>query len=207
MKNKIIFATGNEGKMKEIRLLLKDLGREILSMEEAGFKGNIVESGTTFAENAEIKARAVWEQTGGTVLADDSGLVIDYLGGEPGVYSARYLEAEPYSVKNRVLIQRLEGAEGEKRAARFVCNIAAVLPDGRVLHTQAAMEGLIAREPAGEGGFGYDPILYLPEYGKTSAELAIDEKNKISHRGKALEMMKEALKAALEGNDEDINRK
>ena len=207
MKNKIIFATGNEGKMKEIRLILKDLGREILSMEEAGFKGNIVESGTTFAENAEIKARAVWEQTGGTVLADDSGLVIDYLGGEPGVYSARYLEAEPHSVKNRVLIQRLEGVEGEKRAARFVCNIAAVLPDGRVLHTQAAMEGLIAREPAGEGGFGYDPILYLPEYGKTSAELAIDEKNKISHRGKALEMMKEALKAALEGNDEDINRK
>ncbi|MCB6609501.1 RdgB/HAM1 family non-canonical purine NTP pyrophosphatase [[Clostridium] symbiosum] len=207
MKNKIIFATGNEGKMKEIRLILKDLGREILSMEEAGFKGNIVESGTTFAENAEIKARAVWEQTGGTVLADDSGLVIDYLGGEPGVYSARYLETEPYSVKNRVLIQRLEGAEGEKRAARFVCNIAAVLPDGRVLHTQATMEGLIAREPAGEGGFGYDPILYLPEYGKTSAELAIDEKNKISHRGKALEMMKEALKAALEGNDEDINRK
>lgn len=207
MKNKIIFATGNEGKMKEIRLILKDLDREVLSMEEAGFRGNIVESGTTFAENAEIKARAVWEQTGGTVLADDSGLVIDYLGGEPGVYSARYLEAEPYSVKNRVLIQRLEGAEGEKRAARFVCNIAAVLPDGRVLHTQAAMEGLIAREPAGEGGFGYDPILYLPEYGKTSAELSIDEKNKVSHRGKALEMMKEALKAALEGNDEDINRK
>ena len=207
MKNKIIFATGNEGKMREIRLILKDLGREILSMEEAGFKGNIVESGTTFAENAEIKARAVWEQTGGTVLADDSGRVIDYLGGEPGVYSARYLEAEPYSVKNRVLIQRLEGAEGEKRAARFVCNIAAVLPDGRVLHTQAAMEGLIAREPAGEGGFGYDPILYLPEYGKTSAELSIDEKNRVSHRGKALEMMKEALKAALEGNDEDINRK
>ena len=207
MKDKVIFATGNAGKMKEVRLILADLGKEILSMDEAGFKGDIEENGTTFAENAEIKARAVWEQTGGTVLADDSGLVIDYPNGEPGVYSARYLENEPYSVKNRVLIRRMEGADGAKRSARFVCNIAAVLPDGKVLHTQAVMEGLIAREPAGDGGFGYDPILYLPEYGKTSAELTIDEKNKISHRGKALERMKEALKAALEGNDEDINRK
>lgn len=203
MKDKIIFATENAGKMKEIRLILADLGREILSMQEAGFQGDIVENGTTFAENAEIKARAVWEQTGGTVLADDSGLVIDYLNGEPGIYSARYLENEPYSVKNRVLIRRMAAAAGEKRSARFICNIAAVLPDGKVLHTQAAMEGMIAEEPAGEGGFGYDPILYLPEFGKTSAELTIDEKNKISHRGKALERMKEAL----EGNDENINRK
>ena len=137
--------------MKEVRLILADLGKEILSMDEAGFKGDIEENGTTFAENAEIKARAVWEQTGGTVLADDSGLVIDYLNGEPGVYSARYLENEPYSVKNRVLIRRMEGADGAKRSARFVCNIAAVLPDGKVLHTQAVMEGLIAREPAETG--------------------------------------------------------
>lgn len=207
MKDKIIFATANEGKMREIRLLLSDLGREILSMEEAGFQGNIVENGSTFAENAEIKAREVWKQTGGIVLADDSGLVIDYLNGEPGVYSARYLEDEPYSIKNRVLIRRLEGAEGKRRSARFICNIAAVLPDGNVIHTQAAMEGLIAEEPAGEGGFGYDPILFLPEYGKTSAELSIEEKNKISHRGKALEKMKEVLLSALEEKDENINRK
>lgn len=207
MKDKIIFATANDGKMKEIRLILSDLGREIMSMEEAGFKGDIEENGTTFAENAEIKAMTVWKQTGGIVLADDSGLVIDYLNGEPGVYSARYLEDEPYSIKNRVLIRRMEGAQGSRRSARFICNIAAVLPDGRILHTQAAMEGLIAGEPAGEGGFGYDPILYLPEFGKTSAELSIEEKNQISHRGKALERMKEALLSALEGKDEDINRK
>lgn len=207
MKDKIIFATGNQGKMKEIRLILADLGREILSMTEAGFKGDISENGATFAENAEIKARTVWEQTGGIVLADDSGLVIDYLNGEPGIYSARYLENEPYSIKNRVLIRRLEGAKKSQRSARFVCNIAVVLSDGKAMHTQAVMEGMIAEEPAGEGGFGYDPILYLPEYGKTSAELTMEEKNKISHRGKALEKMKEVLREALEGKDEDINCK
>lgn len=199
MKEKIVFATGNAGKLKEIRLILEDLGREIVTMTEAGFRGEIVEDGTTFKENAEIKARAVWEVTGGIVLADDSGLVIDYLNGEPGVYSARYLgEDTSYSVKNKNLIERLAGAEGRERSARFMCNIAAVLPDGRVLHTEAAMEGLIAMEPAGSGGFGYDPILYLPEYQKTSAELTIEEKNKISHRGKALELMKAELKKALE---------
>lgn len=199
MKEKIVFATGNAGKLKEIRLILEDLGREIVTMTEAGFRGEIVEDGTTFKENAEIKARAVWEVTGGIVLADDSGLVIDYLNGEPGVYSARYLgEDTSYSVKNKNLIERLAGAEGQERSARFMCNIAAVLPDGRVLHTEAAMEGLIAMEPAGSGGFGYDPILYLPEYQKTSAELTIEEKNKISHRGKALELMKAELKKALE---------
>ena len=199
MKEKIVFATGNAGKLKELRLILEDLGREIVTMTEAGFRGEIVEDGTTFKENAEIKARAVWEVTGGIVMADDSGLVIDYLNGEPGVYSARYLgEDTSYSVKNKNLIERLAGAEGRERSARFMCNIAAVLPDGRVLHTEAAMEGLIAMEPAGSGGFGYDPILYLPEYQKTSAELTIEEKNKISHRGKALELMKAELKKALE---------
>lgn len=206
MKDKIVFATGNAGKMREIRLILADLDREILSMREAGFEGDIVEDGTTFRENAELKARAVWEKTGGIVLADDSGLVIDYLNGEPGVYSARYLgEDTSYTVKNRTLIERMEGAKGSERSARFMCNIAAVLPDGSVLHTEAAMEGLIAAEPAGSGGFGYDPILYLPEYGKTSAELSIEEKNQISHRGKALELMKIELKKALEGTNEDIN--
>ena len=129
----------------------------------------------------------MWEKTGGLVLADDSGLVIDYLGGEPGVYSARYMADASYSEKNRVLIERLAGAKEEERSARFACAIAAVLPDGRELLTEAYMEGRIAYEPAGSGGFGYDPILYLPEYQKTSAELDIEEKNKISHRGKALE--------------------
>lgn len=195
MEHKIVFATGNEGKMREVRLILADLGMEILSMKEAGANPDIVENGKTFGENAQIKARAVWEQTGGIVLADDSGLVIDYLNGEPGIYSARYMgEDTSYEIKNQALIDRLAGVEGEDRSARFVCNIAAVLPDGQVVHTEETMEGLIAMEPAGDGGFGYDPILYLPEYGKTSAEISIEEKNRISHRGKALEAMKVKLK-------------
>lgn len=199
MKHRIIFATGNAGKMKEIRLILEDLGCPVLSMKEAQADPEIVENGVTFGENAEIKARAVWACTGDIVLADDSGLVVDYIGGEPGIYSARYLgEDTSYDIKNQNIIDRLAGAEGEQRSARFVCNIAAVLPDGRVLHTEAAMEGLIAEKPAGNGGFGYDPILYLPEFGKTSAELTIEEKNKISHRGKALEAMKAQLKKVLE---------
>ena len=195
MEHKIVFATGNEGKMREVRLILADLGIEILSMKEAGANPDIVENGKTFGENAQIKAQAVWEQTGGIVLADDSGLVIDYLNGEPGIYSARYMgEDTSYEIKNQALIDRLAGVEGEDRSARFVCNIAAVLPDGQVVHTEETMEGLIAMEPAGDGGFGYDPILYLPEYGKTSAEISIEEKNRISHRGKALEAMKVKLK-------------
>ena len=202
MRERIVFATGNEGKMKEIRLILADLGMEILSMKEAGANPDICENGKTFGENAEIKARAVWEETGGIVLADDSGLVVDYIGGEPGIYSARYMgEDTSYAVKNQVIIERLEGAQGNERSARFVCNIAAVLPDGSVLHTEKTMEGLIAEEPAGDGGFGYDPILYIPEFGKTSAQLTIEEKNRISHRGKALEAMKEELRARFGGEE------
>ncbi len=199
MKEKIVFATGNEGKMREIRQILADLGMEIFSMKEVGVNPDILEDGKTFGENAEIKAVAVWKETGGIVLADDSGLVVDYINGEPGILSARYLgEDTSYEVKNQVIVDRLAGAEGEERAARFVCNIAAVLPDGRVIHTEETMEGLIAETPAGSGGFGYDPILYLPQFGKTSAELTMEEKNKISHRGKALEAVKKEL-AALYG--------
>ena len=191
MEKKIIFATGNAGKMREIRAILSDLGLPVLSMKEAGVDLDIVEDGKTFAENAKIKAMAVWKQTGGIVLADDSGLAVDYIGGEPGVYSARYMgEDTSYEIKNRNIIERLSGAEGKERSARFVCNIAAVLE----IQREAYMEGLIAKEPAGNGGFGYDPILYLPEFGKTSAELTMEEKNQISHRGKALEAMKKALK-------------
>lgn len=204
MKHRIIFATGNEGKMREIRLILSDLGMEILSMKEAGVELNIVEDGTTFGENAEIKAKAVWKQTGDIVLADDSGLVVDYIGGEPGIYSARYMgEDTSYDIKNNNIISRLEKAKGQERSARFVCDIAAVLPDGQVVHTEACMEGLIADEPAGNEGFGYDPILYIPEFGVTSAQLSIEQKNKISHRGKALEAMKERLSAILGGKADE----
>lgn len=190
-EDKIIFATGNEGKMREIREILKDLGMKILSMKEAGADLNIVEDGSTFLENAEIKARAVWEKTGGIVLADDSGLVIDCLNGEPGIYSARYMgEDTSYEIKNQNLLNRAAKARGDERSARFVCSIAAVLPDGNVLHTEETMEGVLADNPAGEEGFGYDPIFYLPEFQKTAAELTMEEKNKISHRGKALDAMK-----------------
>ena len=198
MGHRIIFATGNEGKMREIRAILEDLKLPVLSMKEAGVNPEIVEDGKTFGENAEIKARAVWNLTGDIVLADDSGLVVDYIGGEPGIYSARYLgEDTSYAVKNQVIIDRLSQAKGSERSARFVCNIAAVLPDGRVLHAEETMEGEIAYAPEGSGGFGYDPILYLPEFAKTSAELTMDEKNQISHRGKALRAVKELLKREL----------
>ena len=202
MEHKIIFATGNEVKMREIREILKELQVPVLSMKEAGVSLNIEENGSTFAENAEIKARAVWNCTGGIVLADDSGLVVDALGGEPGVYSARYMgEDTSYEIKNREIIRRLEAVSGQDRSARFVCIIAAVLPDGTVRKTEGTMDGVIAMEPAGEEGFGYDPILYIPEYGKTGAQLTMEEKNAISHRGKALRAMKGELARWL-GKDE-----
>ncbi len=199
MGHKIIFATGNEGKMREIRLILADLGLPVLSMKEAGADLDIVEDGSTFGENAEIKARAVWEKTGGIVLADDSGLVIDALDGEPGIYSARYLgEETSYEYKNGVILERMEGVPEDKRTARFVSAIAAVLPDGRVLHSEGVVEGRIAWEAAGKEGFGYDPIFYLPEFGMTSAEIPIELKNEISHRGKALVAMKDMIRKVFE---------
>ena len=204
IERRIIFATGNEGKMKEIRLILEDLGLEILSMKEAGIQAEIREDGSSFEENAVIKARAVMELSGSIVLADDSGLEVDYLNKEPGIYSARYLgEDTSYHVKNRSLIDRLEGVPDEKRTARFVCAIAAALPDGRVLTTRRTMEGIIGYEERGEGGFGYDPIFYLPEYGCSTAELSMEKKNELSHRGKALRAMKEMLRETLELREEE----
>ena len=195
---KIIFATGNEGKMREVRMILGDLGIQVISMKEAGVTAEADENGTTFEENAIIKAKEIMEKTGEIVLADDSGLVVDYLGGEPGVYSARYLgEDTSYEIKNQAIIDRLADAKEEERTARFVSAIAAVLPDGSELVTEGTVEGLIAHEPAGNGGFGYDPIFYLPEYGVTSAEIPIEKKNEISHRGKALEAMKIKLRERL----------
>ena len=195
---KIVFATGNEGKLREIRMILADLEAEVISMKEAGADGPIEENGTTFEENALIKARTVCARTGLPTLADDSGLVIDHLGGEPGVWSARYLgEDTPYDVKNRIILERMQDAGPGERAARFVCAAALALPDGRSCTVSAAMEGEIGYEIAGENGFGYDPIFFLPEYGLTSAQISPEEKNRISHRGKALEMMKEKLRQLL----------
>ncbi|HOO28926.1 MAG TPA: RdgB/HAM1 family non-canonical purine NTP pyrophosphatase [Lachnospiraceae bacterium] len=194
MGKTIVFATGNEGKLKEIRMVLADLDVTVLSMKEAGVCTEIEENGTSFEENAVIKARAVMKETGMLTLADDSGLEIDYLNKEPGIYSARYMgEDTPYSIKNRELIKRLDGVPDEKRTARFVCAIAAVYPDGTEETVRAVMEGRIGYEEKGTHGFGYDPVFYLPAYNCMSAELPLEEKNKISHRGKALRLMKEKL--------------
>ncbi len=202
--DKIIFATGNADKMREIQMIMADLGLGIQSMKEAGIDMEIAENGTTFEENAMIKASAIAQElktrnVQAIVLADDSGLEIDYLDKAPGVYSARYMgEDTPYSVKNANLIKQLEGVPDEKRTARFVCVIAAVFPDGSSYTTRATIEGRIGYEERGQNGFGYDPIFFLPEYGMYSAELAPEEKNRISHRGKALEEMKRVLKRAAE---------
>ncbi len=191
---KIIFATSNEGKMKEIRMILADLPVEVLSMKEAGINVDIVEDGKTFEENAIIKAKAISEISNTIVLADDSGLEVDYMNKEPGVYSARFMgEDTPYSVKNQAIIDRLANAVGEERSARFVCVIAAAFPDGRVSTARGTIEGLIGYEEKGDNGFGYDPIMYIPEYDMTTAQMSSELKNSISHRGKALELIKKEL--------------
>ena len=191
---KIVFATGNKDKMREIREIMADCEVEIFSMKEAGIDVDIVENGTTFEENALIKAKVIAEHTDAIVLADDSGLEIDALNKEPGIYSARYMgEDTSYTVKNRNLIERLEGVPKEQRTARFVCAIAAVLPGGKELVTRQTMEVYIGYEPEGENVFGYDPIFFLEEYGCSSAALSREQKNAISHRGKALRAMRDML--------------
>ena len=191
---RIVFATGNEDKMREVREIMKDTGFEVVSMREAGIKTDAVENGSSFTENAVIKARAVASLTDDYVMADDSGLVIDALGGEPGIYSARYMGRNtPYHEKNYNIINRLNGVPDEKRTARFVCAVAAVFPDGSEKCVKETMEGKIGYSEAGKNGFGYDPIFFLPEYGMTSAEIPEELKNSISHRGKALRHMKEVI--------------
>lgn len=191
---KLIFATGNQDKMKEIRMILGDLDYEILSMKEAGISVDIVEDGKTFEENAKIKAKAISKLAGCLVLADDSGLEVDYMDKQPGIMSARWMgEDTSYAIKNAKILENLEGVPDNQRTARFVCAIAAAFPDGRVITKRGTIEGIIGYEERGENGFGYDPIFFLPEYGKTTAELSPEEKNKISHRGKALELIKKEL--------------
>ena len=206
---KIIFATGNEHKMIEIREILSDLGIEILSQKEAGIKADVVENGTTFEENALIKATEIAkiasqmpEYRNTVILADDSGLEIDYLNKESGIYSARYMgEDTSYDIKNQALIDRLEGVPEEKRTARFVCAIAAAFPDRTSVVVRGTMEGIIGYEIIGENGFGYDPIFYLPEYGCTSAQLTPEKKNELSHRGEGLRKMRTILEKKLESID------
>ena len=192
--SRIIFATGNEGKMREIREILAGMETEILSMKEAGLQSDAEETGTTFEENAIIKAKAMAAMTDDIVLADDSGLEVDYLNKEPGIYSARYLgEDTSYDIKNQAILDRMKGVPKEKRSARFVCAIAAVLPNKEVLVVRETIEGYIGYEVAGCNEFGYDPIFYVDEFGCSTAELSEEEKNKVSHRGKALRVMREKL--------------
>lgn len=202
----IIFATGNKNKMIEIRMILADLGCKILSQKEAGIQADVVEDGKTFEENALIKATTIAdiaqkmpEYKNAVVLADDSGLEIDALNKEPGIYSARYMgEDTSYDIKNQALIDRLEGVPDEKRKARFVCAIAAALPDGSTEVVRGTMEGRIGYEITGKNGFGYDPIFYLPQFGCSSAELEPEKKNELSHRGEGLRKMRKVLEEKLE---------
>ena len=199
--NTVIFATSNEGKMREVRSILADMPVRVLSMKEAGIKVDVDENGTSFEENALIKASGIadcipdeYKDDKVFVLADDSGLEVDYLNKEPGIYSARYMgEDTSYDIKNKAIIERLAGVPDEKRTARFVCAIACVLPGGSHQITRATIEGIIGYEIAGANGFGYDPIFYVPEYGCTTAELTPEQKNEVSHRGKALKEMKKRL--------------
>ena len=191
--------------MEEIRMILKDLDAEILSQKEAGIDADVVEDGTTFEENALIKAReirkiasAMEKYKEAVILADDSGLEIDYLNKEPGIYSARYLgEDTSYDIKNQALLDRLNGVPDEKRTARFVCAIGAAFPDGSTQVVRGTMEGIIGHEIAGENGFGYDPIFFLPEHGCTSAQLAPEKKNELSHRGEGLRKMRIILEKKM----------
>lgn len=190
----IVLASSNAGKVREVEMMMKDMGISVIPLSETSFEGEIEENGATFEENAVIKAKAVANVLNVPVLADDSGLEIDYLDKAPGIYSARYLGHDtPYSVKNKMILEKLDGVPDEERTARFVCSMALALPEGAVLTTTATMEGRIAYEIKGENGFGYDPIFYLPEFGMSSAEISPEQKNEISHRGKALRMMKDEI--------------
>ena len=203
METRIIFATGNEAKMKEIRMIIADLGMPILSMREAGIDVDVVEDGTTFEENALIKVTEIAKHVENCiVLADDSGLEIDYLNKEPGIFSARYAGVDTsYDIKNQLLLDRLAGVPDEKRTARFVCAIAAAFPDGTTEVVRGTIEGIIGHEIIGENGFGYDPIFYLPQYGLTTAQISPELKNDLSHRGNALRAMRVIMEKKYENTN------
>ena len=193
----IIFATQNEGKVKEVKQIMKDI--HMITMTEAGIDIDVVEDGDTFEANAIKKAEEIMKESGEIVLADDSGLEIDYFDGAPGVYSARYLGKDtPYTEKNAIILDKMKEVPQEKRSARFVCAIAVAFPDGVTLVTKEVMEGIIGYEAKGNGGFGYDPI-FLPEgFDTSTADISAELKNEISHRGKALRAMKIQLEKVLE---------
>ncbi len=192
--DKIILASSNEGKVREVQAMVQDMGITIVPLKDTPFKDEIEENGTTFTENAVIKAETVMKALNMPALADDSGLEIDCLNKEPGIYSARYLGHDtPYPVKNQMILDRLKDVPKEERSARFVCSMALAVPGMETITTYATMEGAIGYEISGTNGFGYDPIFWLEEYQMSSAQISPEEKNAISHRGKALRMMKEEI--------------
>jgi XTP/dITP diphosphohydrolase len=193
---RFVLATGNAHKVREVREILADLPFEVVSLQEAGFSGAIEEDGETFEANALIKARAVHATTGGFVMADDSGLVVDALGGAPGIHSARFAGRDAtYPEKIGKLWEMLRGVPEEARTAHFVCAIAVVRPDGSSFTVCGTCDGRIASKMRGTGGFGYDPVFFLPDRGRTIAELDAEEKHAVSHRGRALRLMVEHLRA------------
>jgi XTP/dITP diphosphohydrolase len=182
----LLVATTNQHKLEEYRAILSSGSIRLLSLRDIELDLDVEETGTTFAENAELKARTYAQATGMLTLADDSGIEIDALDGAPGVYSARFAGREaPYEERFRIILERLKDLPAELRTARFVCAITIAEPTGLCRTVQAVWEGFIADGPRGKHGFGYDPIFLVPEYGQTSAELPPDVKNRISHRGKA----------------------
>lgn len=192
---KLIVASKNKGKLNEISEILKTFPYTVISMEEAGFTNEIEESGLTFEENALIKANAIHTITGEMVMADDSGLEVDFLNGAPGIYSARFAgENATDEDKNNKLLAMLENVPFEKRTARFVCVIAIVMEDGSNFTVRGTCEGYIGEKAIGENGFGYDPLFFVKEFNKTTAQMPPEEKHRISHRGRALKAMTERLK-------------
>jgi XTP/dITP diphosphohydrolase len=192
---KLIIASNNEGKIREYKALLSSVGYdEVLSLRDAGIECDPEETGTTFEENAAIKARALFEKCDCAVLADDSGLIVDALGGEPGVYSARWLGLDNDDSKNTEILRRLEGVRRSDRTARFVCAIHFIRDDGTEILAKGVCEGQIACQPQGDDGFGYDPIFLYAGKKQSFAQMSADEKNAVSHRGMALRDLLEKLK-------------
>jgi len=192
---RLIIASKNKKKVEEIVDILNDFPFEVVSMEQAGINNDIEETGKTFEENAKLKAVEIFKASGEPAFADDSGIEIDYLDGKPGIYSARFAGKDATDDdRNKKILKMLEGVPYEKRTARFICAIALVLSENEHFIVKGICEGIISKEPKGENGFGYDPIFYVPEYNMTTAQMPPAQKHKISHRGKALDLMVEELK-------------
>jgi len=193
---KLVLASKNQHKLIELRTILGQLGLEVVLESDVGVDVDVEETGTTFEENSLLKARAVMEASGMAAIADDSGLEVDALNGEPGVYSARFGGLDTDEARTALLLQRLQNVPDDQRTARFVSVVTCVLPDGTVVAARGTCEGVINHAPAGENGFGYDPVFYVPQLGKTFSQTSPEEKNAISHRGDALRKFCEVWKEA-----------